>query len=75
MSTSKVVLCRHEQSLFNLVGMKVKVSAPPDNRSAMHSHEFQGTVRSINTDMNYVTVIDNENHYIKVDFDLIEKKG
>ena len=73
MSNRKIVLCRHEQALFNLVGMKVMVSAAPDDRSAMHNLEFHGTVKSINPDMNYATILDTENHCFNVDFDLIEK--
>ena len=73
MSNKKVVLCRHEQSLFNLVGMKVLVSIPPDDRPAKHNAEFHGTVKSIDPDMNNATIIDQKNHCFTVDFDLIEK--
>jgi hypothetical protein len=73
MDNRKIVLYRDEQSLFDLVGMNVMVSAPSDDRPAMHSLEFQGTVKSINPDLNYAIVIDEENHYFHVGFNLIEK--
>ena len=67
-----IIVFRHEQSLFNLVGKEVSVLAPAENRHAIHSHGFQGTVHSVFPDENYATVIDQEDNYFDVDFDLIE---
>jgi hypothetical protein len=67
-----IIVFRHEQSLFNLVGKEVSVLAPAENRHAIHSFEFQGTVHSVFPDKNYATIIDQEDNYFDVDFDLIE---
>ena len=67
-----IVLFRHDQRLFDLVGKEVLVLAPPDNRHALHSFEFQGIVHSVFPDKNYATIIDQEDNYFDVDFDLIE---
>ena len=67
-----IVLFRHEQRLVNLIGKEVLVSAPPENRHALHSFEFLGTVHSVFPDKNYATIIDQEDNYFDVDFDLIE---
>ena len=72
MGSSEIVLFRHDQSLLNLVGKEVLVSAPPENRHAIHSFEFQGIVHSVFPDKNYATIIDQEDNYFDVDFDLIE---
>ena len=71
-SSKEIVLYRHDKSLINLVGKEVVVSAPPENRPAIHSFEFQGIVHSVFPDKNYATIIDQEDNYFDVDFDLIE---
>ena len=73
MDRKEIVLFRHEQSLFNWVGLKVLVSVPPDDRPAKHDVEFHGTVKSVDPEMNHATIIDSENHCFIVEFDLIEK--
>ena len=73
MDNNEIVLFRHEQSLYNLIGMRVLVSVPPDDRPAKHNAEFHGTVKSINPEMNNAVIIDAENHCFIVEFDLLEK--
>ena len=72
MSNRIIVLFRHDQRLIDLVGKEVLVLAPPDNRHTIHSFEFLGTVHSVFPDKNYATIIDQEDNYFDIDFDLIE---
>ena len=73
----KFLILNDKNGIVQITAHEDKISLSLLNKIKIIKEHFsigvQGTVKSINPDMNYATIIDAENDCFDVDFDLIEK--